>query len=155
MPPSEPETTDPNKGTFNLDFVTKVMEHFGHSGFLAVRYVGHGDDWVEMAIDWRNDLVADTDSGVLASAAVVSLMDNATSMAVWQKLAEFRPHATMDLRVDYLRPSPKGARLFARGRCYHLTKTVGFVSGIAHNGNIDDPLATASGTFIRTGDRVG
>jgi uncharacterized protein (TIGR00369 family) len=142
-------------GKFDPEAVNKLMGRFGHGGFLDMHYSGHGPDWVELAIDWRADLVADEDSGVLASAAVISLMDNATSMAIWTKLGEFRPHVTMDLRIDYLRPSPSGAKVFGRGICYHLTRSIGFVRGIAHNGDIDDPLAHASGTFIRIGDRVG
>jgi acyl-coenzyme A thioesterase PaaI-like protein len=92
---------------------------------------------------------------VLASSVVISLMDNATSLSVWTKLREFRPQVTMDLRVDYLRPSPKGAKIYGRGTCYHMTRSVAFVRGIAHNGNPDDPLAMASGTFIRIGSRIG
>ena len=139
---------------FDPELVNRVMGRFGHGGFLNMEYVGHGDDWVELAIDWREDLVADTRTGVLASAAVISLMDNATSMSIWTKLGEFRPQVTMDLRIDYLRPSPSGARVFGRGICYHLTHSIGFVRGFAHNGDIADPLAHASGTFIRVGDRV-
>ena len=130
------------------------MGRIGHGGFLGMDYVDHGADWVEVAIDWRAELVGDPDTGVIASAVVISLLDNATSMAIWTKVGEFRPQVTMDLRLDYLRPSPAGARVYGRGICYHITRSIGFVRGIAHNGDIDDPLAHASGTFIRIGDRV-
>lgn len=130
------------------------MGRFGHGGFLDMDYVDHGDDWVELSIDWREDLVGEPETGVLASAVVISMMDNATSISIWTKMGEFRPQVTMDLRIDYLRPSPKGQKLYGRGFCYHLTHSIAFVRGIAHNGNIDDPLAYASGTFIRVGDRV-
>jgi uncharacterized protein (TIGR00369 family) len=133
----------------------KFMSKAGHGGFLGIRYSDHGDDWTELSLDWREELVGDAETGVLASAVVISLLDNATSMAIWTKLREFRPQVTMDLRLDYLRASPKGARVYGRGICYHLTHSIGFVRGIAHNGNIDDPLAYASGTFIRIGDRIG
>lgn len=152
--PSLQDRFAPGSG-FDPKLANQMMGRFGHGGFLGMEYSDHGDDWVELAIDWREDLIADTASGVLASSAVISLMDNATSMAIWVKLGEFRPQVTMDLRLDYLRPSPKGARVFGRGICYHLTHSVGFVRGIAHNGDLNDPLAHASGTFIRVGDRIG
>lgn len=114
-------------------------------------YVDHGADWAEIAIDWREELVGDPETGVIASAVVISLLDNATSMSIWTKAGAFRPQVTMDLRVDYLRPSPAGARVYGRGICYHMTHNISFVRGIAHNGDIDDPLAHASGTFIRIG----
>jgi uncharacterized protein (TIGR00369 family) len=144
-----------NMSSFDPALATQFMGKLGHGGFLDMNYHAHGDDWVELCIDWREDLVGDPASGVLASAVVISLMDNATSMAIWTKLGEFRPQVTMDLRLDYLRPSPKGERVYGRGMCYHLTHSIGFVRGIAHNGDLDDPLAHATGTFIRVGDRLG
>jgi acyl-coenzyme A thioesterase PaaI-like protein len=155
--------TDPNvthqqlsdMARFDPKMASLFMGKAGHGGFLDMNYQDHGADWVELSVDWRADLVGDPETGVLASAVVISLMDNATSMAIWTKLGEFRPQVTMDLRLDYLRPSPKGATVFGRGICHHLTHSIGFVRGIAHNGDIDDPLAHASGTFIRVGDRVG
>jgi uncharacterized protein (TIGR00369 family) len=140
---------------FDPRLAIQFMGKAGHGGFLGMDYADHGENWVEVILDWRADLVGDPDTGVLASAVVISLLDNATSMSIWTKLGEFRPHVTMDLRLDYLRPSPKGARVFGRGICYHLTHSIGFVRGIAHNGDLNDPLAHASGTFIRVGDRVG
>jgi uncharacterized protein (TIGR00369 family) len=139
---------------FSPKIAIQFMGGIGHGGFLGMDYVDHGDDWVELSIDWREDLVGDPETGVLASAVIISLMDNATSMAIWTKMGEFRPQVTMDLRIDYLRPSPVGQKIYGRGICYHLTHKIGFVRGFAHNGNPDDPLAYASGTFIRVGDRV-
>ncbi len=144
----------PSGTQFDPELANRLMGRFGHGGFLDMQYAGHGADWVELALDWREDLVGDESNGVLASAAVISLIDNATSMSIWVKLGEFRPQVTMDLRLDYLRPSPSGAKVYGRGICYHLTRSIGFVRGIAHNGNIDEPLAHASGTFIRIGDRI-
>ena len=156
MATEKPELSNliPGGTAFDPELVNRLMGKFGHGGFLGMEYVCHGDDWVELAIDWREDLVADTGPGVLASAVVISLMDNAASMSIWTRLGEFRPQVTMDLRIDYLRPSPAGARVYGRGICYHLTHTIGFVRGFAHNGDPDNPLAHASGTFIRTGDRI-
>ena len=135
---------------FDPSLLRDVMAAHGHSRHLRFQYQAHGEDWCEMAMDWREDLVVDEESGALASAAIFSLMDNATSQAVWTRVGKFRPHATMDMRIDYLRPSPPGARVFGRGECYHLTSTVSFVRGIAHNGDPADPVAHVAGTFICT-----
>jgi uncharacterized protein (TIGR00369 family) len=145
----------PADWVFDPKVALQFMGRWGHGGHIGLHYAGHGDDWVELSLDWREELVGDPETGVLASAVIISLMDVATSMSVWTKLGKFRPHVTMDLRVDYLRPSPKGEKVFGRGICYHLTHSVGFVRGLAHNGNIDEPLAHVTGTFIRVGDRVG
>ncbi len=139
---------------FDPGLIMRLISQFGHGGHLSMEYSGHTKEWVELSLNWRADLVGDPDTGVLASSAIISLMDNATSLSIWNKLGEFRPQVTMDLRLDYLRPSPKGAKVFGRGVCYHLTHSMAFVRGIAHNGNIDEPVAHATGTFIRIGDRI-
>lgn len=139
---------------FSPELANQLMGRFGHGGFLNMEFAGHGDDWVELAVDWREDLVGDPETGVLASAVVISLLDNATSMSIWTKHGAFRPQVTMDLRLDYLRPSPSGAKVYGRGICYHISRSIGFVRGIAHNGDIDDPLAYAAGTFIRLGEQT-
>jgi uncharacterized protein (TIGR00369 family) len=153
-PPFNPMSGIPEGSVFDPEIVNRFMGKIGHGGFVGMDYIDHGEDWVEIAIDWREELVGDPETGVIASAVVISLLDNATSMAIWTKVGAFRPQVTMDLRLDYLRPSPAGARVFGRGICYHITRSIGFVRGIAHNGDMDDPLAYASGTFIRIGDRV-
>lgn len=139
----------PGKETFHPGEANRMMGKIGHSGFLGLEYSAHGEDWVELFMDWREDLVADTESGIIASSAVITLMDNACSLSVWTKLGRFRPQVTMDLRLDYLRPSPRDTRIYGKASCYHMTKNVGFVRGIAHNGDIDDPIAFVSGTFLR------
>ena len=57
----------------------------GHGGFVGLRYLGHGDDWIEIALPWRADLVGVSETGVLASGPIITLLDNATSMSVWVK----------------------------------------------------------------------
>jgi acyl-coenzyme A thioesterase PaaI-like protein len=64
------------------------------------------------------------------------------------KLGEFRPPATLDLRVDYLRPATPGKTVVGRGECYRITRSIAFVRGQAHDGDPADPLAHVAGTFM-------
>jgi uncharacterized protein (TIGR00369 family) len=120
----------------------------GHAGRLGTRFHAVGDGWVEMAQPWREDLVGDEDTGVLASGPIVALMDMATSLATWMKVGAFVPHATLDLRVDYLRPAGRDRTVIGRGECYRLTRTIAFVHGQAHDGDPADPVAHVAGTFM-------
>ena len=120
----------------------------GHGGRLGIGYHAHGPDWVELALPWTPDLVGDAESGVLASGPIIALMDMATSFAVWQKKGAFVPHATLDLRVDYLRPARPGLTVIGRGECHRLTRAISFIRGAAHDGDPDDPLAHVAGTFM-------
>ena len=117
---------------------------------LGTRFIGHGADWAELAIDYREDLIGDAESGVLASGPIVALMDIATSLSVWIKRGAFRPQATLDLRIDYLRAATPGRTVLGRGECYRLTRRVAFVRGQAHDGDPADPIAHVTGTFMTT-----
>ena len=120
----------------------------GHGGRLGIMFREAGDDWVELALPYREDLIGDAASGVLASGPILTMMDMATSAGVWTKLKLFVPHATLDLRVDYLRPATPGKTVIGRGECYRITRAIAFVRGQAHDGDPDDPLAHVAGTFM-------
>jgi acyl-coenzyme A thioesterase PaaI-like protein len=74
----------------------------------------------------------------------------ATSIAIWVKLERFRHQATLDLRVDYLRPAQAGRTVIGRGECYGVTRSIAFVRGTAHDGDAGDPVAHVTGTFMFT-----
>ncbi len=124
------------------------MRHDGHTGVMGIGYLAHGPDWAELTLPYRESLVGDPASGVLASGPILSLMDMATSVAVWLKLGAFHVHATLDLRIDYLRPATPGRTVIGRGECYRITRSIAFVRGLAHDSDPDDPLAHVAGTFM-------
>ncbi|HUQ12710.1 MAG TPA: PaaI family thioesterase [Novosphingobium sp.] len=124
------------------------MSSRGHAGFLGMEYRAHSTTWIELALPWRDDLVGVPETGVLASGPIISLLDNACSMAVWIRRGEFRPQVTLDLRVDYVRAAAPGQAVVARCECYQVKRNVAFVRGLAHDGDLDDPVAHAAGTFM-------
>jgi uncharacterized protein (TIGR00369 family) len=135
---------------FDPEAFTHMVRKVGHGGALGIHYVGHGADWVELGLDYQEKLVGVAETGVLASGPIISLMDMATSMAIWVRLGRFRPQATLDMRIDYLRPATPGRAIVGRGECYALTKSIAFVRGTAHDGDAEDPVAHVTGTFIGT-----
>lgn len=148
LPPAARAVTP--DGDFDPVAFFAIIEHHGHGGALGMRYSDHGDDWVEVALPWREALVGVADTGVLATGAIVSLVDLAAGAAVWRKRGHFVPSATLDLRIDYLRPARKGETVYARCRCIKLGRSVAFVEGLAHVGDPDDAIARAALTFMAT-----
>ncbi|WP_413060751.1 PaaI family thioesterase [Sphingomonas carotinifaciens] len=138
---------------FDIDRFAAAGGFGGHGGRLGMRYHAHGPDWAELALPYDPALVGDPDSGVIASGPIITIMDMATSLAVWLKRGRFVAHATLDLRVDYLRPATPGATVIGHGECYRVTHSIAFVRGQAHDGDPDDPLAHVTGTFMTTGLR--
>ncbi len=135
---------------FDPKLFTAYASQVGHGGALGILYHDHGPDWVELALDYDEKLVGVAETGVIASGPIISLMDMATSMAIWVKLDRFRHQATLDLRIDYMRAATPGRRIFGRGECYAISRSVGFVRGIAHDGDATDPVAHVAATFMFT-----
>jgi acyl-coenzyme A thioesterase PaaI-like protein len=75
-------------------------------------------------------------------------MDMATSMSIWARNGIFRPQATLDMRVDYMRPATPGKTVFGRGECYRIARQIAFVRGQAHDGDPADPVANVAATFM-------
>ena len=125
-----------------------ASRYHSHGGVLGIGYHTHGPDWAELALPYDPAQIGDPASGVIASGPILSLMDMAASVAVWLKLGTFRPHATLDLRIDYLRPATPGKTVIGRGECYRLTRSIAFVRGAAHDGDPGDPLAHIAGTYM-------
>ena len=120
----------------------------GHGGALGLRYHAHGVDWAELALPYDARLIGDPERGVIASGPIVTMMDMATSLAVWMKRDRFAPQATLDLRVDYLRPAVPGRTVIGRGECLRVTRSIAFVRGVAYDEGPGDPLAQVAGTFM-------
>jgi uncharacterized protein (TIGR00369 family) len=129
-----------------MSYVSQV----GHGGALGIAYHDHGPDWVELALPYDEKLIGVPASGIIASGPIISLMDMATSLAIWVKLDRFKHQATLDLRIDYLRPATPGKRIIGRGECYAVTRSVGFTRGLAHDGDPADPVAHVAATFMFT-----
>lgn len=125
-----------------------AARYHSHGSVLGIGYHAHGPDWAELALPYDPAQIGDPSSGVIASGPILSLMDMAASVAVWLKLGIFRPHATLDLRIDYLRPAAPGKTVIGRGECYRLTRSIAFVRGQAHDGDPDDPLCHIAGTYM-------
>ena len=135
-------------GQFDPARVFALMRNVGHGRALGLEYRASGAHWVELALPWREELVGVPESGILASGAIVSLVDTAGGASVWMALGHFQPIVTIDLRLDYLRPAIKGETVIARCECYKLTRSIGFVRGIAHGAEDDRAIAHATGTFM-------
>jgi uncharacterized protein (TIGR00369 family) len=141
---------DPRTGSFDPKLFMSYIEKVGHGGALGIGYRDHGPDWAELTLPYDEKLIGVAESGVIASGPIISLMDMATSLAIWLRLGRFRHQATLDLRVDYLRPATPGKTIIGRGECYRTTRSIGFVRGLAHDGDPDDPVANVAGTFMFT-----
>ena len=138
----------PPDSTFDPAKAAQFLLQHGHTGWLGMRFRASGDDWVELELPWREDLLGEADRHVLASGPIISLMDMASGLCIWTCKQKFEAIATLDLRVDYQRPARERAAVIGRAECYKLTRSAAFVRGVAHDGDPDDPVANIAGVFM-------
>lgn len=143
-----PETAAALADGFDPKLFFDLARRVGHGQALGLRFRGTEGKHIELELPWREELVGKPESGILASGAIISLMDTCSGASVWMALGRFQPIVTIDLRLDYYRPALKGETVIARCHCDKLTRQIGFVSGIAHTGDPDRPVARATGSFM-------
>lgn len=99
---------------------------------------------------WREELVGDPDTGVIAGGVITALLDHVCGLAVTSRSLEggFLSTATLDLRIDYMRPAEPGKDIFAKAHCFKATRSVAFVRAIAYDSDPDDPVAAAQAAFM-------
>ena len=142
---------EPNDTSFDPAWMFRAMENYGHSQALGLKYHAHGPDWAELAMPWRAELVGDITAQTMATGAIIGLLDMTAGLSAWSRLGAFRPMATLDLRIDYLRTAHPRAAIVARVECYRVAREIAFVRGIAHDGDAADPVAHMAASFMFTG----
>lgn len=128
-----------------LGFLLKGVPHAAAIGMHVVE-VKPGEALVRIAYDER--FVGNPQTGVIHGGIITTILDNASGIAVSAKLGTFGQIATLDLRIDYMKPATPGEDIFAHAVCYKLTRNVAFVRGTAYHGDRDDPIATSAAVFM-------
>ena len=95
--------------------------------------------------------VGDPLRGVVFGGVITTLLDQAGGIAVFCSLEKLRSIATIDLRVDYVRPATPGRDLVGYAHCYRTTRHVAFVRGKAYHEDPADPFATFLSTYMLGG----
>ncbi len=140
---------------------TRFFRAIPHNATLGIQFVDAQPGVATLRLPYQASLVGNPDDGVIHGGVITSLIDSVSGMAVFCALPELESIATLDLRIDYMKPARPNEDLFARAECYKLTRQIAFVRALAYQGQADNRVAASMSSFMRStrpagaGDREG
>ncbi len=138
-----------------LDAMNKYFaEGVPHNHALGLSMTALAPGEATMRLPYRHELIGNPDSGVIHGGAITSLMDACCGAAVYARIGKPIAIATLDLRIDYLKPATPGEAVIAHATCYKATRHVAFVRCLAYHDGADrqtDPIAHAAASFMLGG----
>lgn len=111
-------------------------------------------DWCVIAVPYQPHLIGNPDTGVLHGGVITALIDSCFGLAVFVRLNQLRAMATLDLRIDHLKPATPGREVLGGAICYKHTREFAFLRGSIYHDTPDDPIATSVSVFMFTGGPV-
>ncbi len=121
-----------------------------HMAAVGLELISMDESGLVGMVPHRPEFVGDPDTGVVHGGIVTVLLDSLSGMCIVPVLNEMMVVATLDLRIDYLKPAAPRQDIFAQVRCYKTTRNIAFTRGVAYQSDINDPIAHATGSFMLT-----
>lgn len=139
-----------------LDEIRGYFEEVPHAIECGLRVDHLSAERVEMGLPFCEDWLGDPERGLIHTALISMLVDNASGLAALAALPGPGRVATVDLRVDYLRPALRDLELHCEARCIRLASQIVFVRAEVWQADRAQPVATSQSTFMRsTASRTG
>ena len=128
-----------------------MAQGMGQTAFLRAR----GGELVEfkkgigrLRLPWSEKLVGNPETEVVHGGVITAMLDQACGMAIGSALDTPMGMATLDLRIDYMKPATPREEILIEAECLKITREIAFARARAYHAAIDDPIAIATGTFM-------
>lgn len=124
-------------------FVTRVP----HNEALGIRLSHCSRGKLSFVLPYASELVGNPATGEMHQGTLTVLLDAAAGSVVLTELEGHRRTATLDLRLDFLRPARAGADIRCDAWCLQVNDHVATVRAVAYDQDASDPVAVATGSF--------
>lgn len=125
-----------------------LIDHVPFANTLGMELLDVEAGKVKGRVKYKPEFAGDAESGIIHGGVVTALLDNLCGVSVSSSLTEPVAIATLDLRIDYMKPAEPGKDIIAECICYQKTRRIAFVRGVAHTGDESKPIAHCAGTFM-------
>ncbi|MDE2364597.1 MAG: hotdog fold thioesterase [Hyphomicrobiales bacterium] len=132
--------------------IRKRRSVYGWISGLRLDRAEPGECW--SSLPYHPVFVGDSSTGVIHGGVVTAMLDESCGMAVQLARDGTSAIATLDLRIDYQKPATPGLDIKAHSVCYRTTRSIAFVRSTAYQDSEDDPVATATATFMYGANRT-
>lgn len=136
----------------NQEMFARVAQWFAqvpHTLVLGQQLVQSERGRVTFMLPYREELVGNRKTGVLHGGVITSLIDASSGLSIFSLLEESEAIATLDLRIDYLRPATPKLPVYCMAECYRLGRQIAFTRATAYQDDTSEPIAYSVGTFMR------
>lgn len=132
------------------DVAPMFVEGTPHAKFLGIKFVAIDIGRATLSLPYNEDHIGNPKTKVVHGGVLTALLDQASGLAAVSSFEEPNPVATLDLRIDYMRAGKPGKTMIAEAHAYKTTRHIAFVRAVAHDGDANDPVATAQAAFMTT-----
>ncbi len=126
----------------------KFVQRTPHMREIGARITAVAAGRGSMTLPARAEWVGDPLRAQLHPGVLTVLADSTCGLAVGTALTERAPYATLDLRMDYLRPAGPEHDVHCEAHCFRLTRNVAFVRAEVYQADRDAPIAVAQASFM-------
>jgi uncharacterized protein (TIGR00369 family) len=139
----------------NIARIIEAFEKIPHCRALGMTVMELHDGHGLMYVPFHDRLIGNPKTGAFHGGVITALLDTLGAMVVMASIPEHTSVATLDLRIDYLRPGTPGQTLFASAECYRVTTSVAFVRGFSYQETFREPIAHGTATYRLGGSGFG
>lgn len=111
---------------------------------------------VRVRMPFNPDFCVDSDETLLHGGILTALLDSVFGLANFVAIEGISTMATLDLRVDYLRPAHSRADVIVRAHCFRKSRHIAFDAGsVWFDGHEESEIACGTASFALTRGETG